>query len=186
MPDENTHAIAVCEICAREFADPDGPPHLCDPCTKEIEAQQEEQWDAEARALGFASFKERYEFESRLPHELTIRQIGEPSDGAANQQRRIERVIAMLREMPNNQESVFVAGEAAGGLVPVTVGKWRSTCVVSIFETGVVARSWDPVKFLSTINEKSAVTPAERLKAAHVASDICSQALRESEKARRR
>jgi hypothetical protein len=121
-----------------------------------------------------------------MSDELTIRQLGEPCDGAANQALRIERAITMLRALPNCGESLFVAGDEINGLIPVTCVKWRSGNTVFIFETGVVARSWDPVKFLSTINEKSAVTPAERLKAAHVASDIGSHALRESEKARRR
>jgi hypothetical protein len=121
-----------------------------------------------------------------MSDELTIRQIGEPCDGAANQEKRIARAVGLLRELPHSQESLFVAGEEVQGLIPVTVARWRSANTVSIFETGVSTKCWDPVQFLSTLNEKSPVTAAERSKAAHVTSDIGSHALRESEKARRR
>jgi len=34
---------------------------LCDPCDAEMEARQWEQWDAEARARGFASADDEYQ-----------------------------------------------------------------------------------------------------------------------------
>ena len=57
----------ICEACRRPLITPFAHFWLCGPCDEEYQAQEWARWDAEARALGFASADERMEFEMRQP-----------------------------------------------------------------------------------------------------------------------